>query len=119
MKKVLFLMVVLVAFTACKNEKEQAVAESLELEGDFIFFEDVAVLKGNAFIYGVTINDKARELAEQTAQVKVEDYDMVAVKIKGKVHPKPEDEEGWEEIVTIEEILFVDDKPVKEDIRIE
>ncbi|HZH68937.1 MAG TPA: hypothetical protein VFD80_00615 [Flavobacteriaceae bacterium] len=119
MKKALFLMVALMAITACKNEKEQTVAESQELEGDFIFFEDVAVLKGNTFIYGVTINDKARELAEQTAQVKAEDYDMVSVKIKGKVHPKPEDEEGWEEIVTIEEILFVDDKPVKEDIRIE
>lgn len=124
MKKTIFLLAALVVFISCKNtEKQETENEvenvSAEIKGDFIYFEDAAVLKGSNFIYGVEMNDKAKELAGQVEQYKTEEYDMISVIVKGQVNPKPEDKEGWEEVLTIEEIIFVDNKPAKEDVRIE
>lgn len=130
MKKIIFVLLSAVVFTACKNNDKsndtadtevvsETETESKRYQGDFIYFEDAAVLKGKSFIYGVKLNDKAKELAEQVAQYKEEDYDMVNVLVKGTVTPKPEGADGWDEILTIEEIVHVSTKPTKEDIRIE
>lgn|SRR5690554_6945770 len=132
MKKIIFVLLSVVVLTACKNNEKStenteetttnentSETEGKRYQGDFIYFEDAAVLKGKSFIYGVEQNKKAKELAEQVAQYKEEDYDMVNVLVKGTVAPKPEGAEGWDEILTIEEIIHVSTKPTKEDIRIE
>lgn len=127
MKKIIFVLVSLLVFAACKNNEKSnesadetvADVETARYEGDFIYFEDAAVLKGDSFIYGVELNDKSKELADQVAQYKTEDYDMVKVVVKGDVHPKAEGADGWDEILTIKEIVYVAKKPTKEDVRIE
>ncbi len=113
MNKFVILIFSVVVLFSCKNE------EIVELQADFIYFDDAAVLKGNDFIYGVKIDAKAKELAEKVEPAKNDEFDMVAVTIKGTISPKPEGEEGWEEIVTIKEIISVSNTASEADVRIE
>ncbi len=87
----------------CKNENKKN--DSNLIRGEFILIDDAAVIKGKDFIYGVVIDEKTRELAQQVAPLQREEYDMVPVVIKGIVKPNPE--QGWEEIVEIKEIIGV------------
>ena len=54
------------------------------------------------------------ELDKQVQQYKIETTDMVPVEIRGKIIPKPENEEGWPFRIEIKEILNVS-KPKPED----
>ena len=132
MKRTLLLLLVSVTIISCNNskketEKEGKVTASTENEkvktyrGEFIYTDDAAVLKGNNFIYGVTMNDKSKELADQVSKVVKDPYDMVPVIVGGIVTPNPkaETEEVWENIITIKEIYHVSDKPAKSSIKIE
>lgn len=121
MKKVIVLMsAFLLLFSACKNKEEQEVADDLqEIKAEFIFLDDAAVLKGHDFIYGVKIDDMARELASRVEPVKEEEYDMVPVVVLGVVEKNSETEEGWEHIVTIKEILRVSNRPSQPDVKLE
>jgi hypothetical protein len=65
-------------------------------------------------VYGVIIDEKMHELNAKVAQYKKEVTDMVPVEIRGKIVPKPEDEEGWPFRVEIKEILSVSE-PQPED----
>lgn len=106
-------------FTACKNSSKNGEAESeltseniTEIQAEFIYIQDAAVLKGQSFIYGVVLDEKAKELAEQVKSFKKDQYDMVPVVIKGLIKPNPV-KDGWKEIVEIQEILKV--LPVKKE----
>jgi hypothetical protein len=44
---------------------------------------------------------------------------MVPVAVKGSINRKPEGVEGWDEIITITEIVLVGNKPSKIDIKLE
>lgn len=133
MKKTFIYALVLVSLSlvACKNEtKEEKSTDQpalLESEfavysGEYFYSEDGAVLKGNSFIYAVTLDDMAKELANQIAPVKKEEYDMVPVVIKGQVEKNPALDKGqevWPEIITIKEIVSVGNAPAGADIKIE
>ena len=136
MKKTLFLVAVSLSAVlfSCKNTEEKAdtsendpkITEQSDsytmYRGEFIYLDDGAVLKGSNFIYGVVIDEKAKELADQVKPVKQDEFDMVAVIVKGVVSKNPdlpEVGEGWEEVITIKEILVVSDKPAEADIKIE
>ncbi|MBT8256533.1 MAG: hypothetical protein KJO23_08335 [Bacteroidia bacterium] len=138
MKKTLFLFVLAFAVTmvSCKNSEEKSEASENDpalteqadpgsfpmYQGEFIFLEEGAVLKGSNFIYGVVIDAKARQLAAQVEPVKKDAFDMVAVVVRGEVSKNPDVKnpgEGWEELITIKEILAVSDKPAEADIKIE
>ncbi len=127
MKKEVFVFAV-IAFVSCKNDKKTeektTAVENLEktekqsdgltlLKGEFIYYTSpkdtigAAVLQTHSEIYAVVINDKMRELNAQVQKYKTEDTDMVPVEIRGKITPKPEDEEGWDFRVEIKEILTV------------
>ena len=127
MKKVLFLFTV-IAFVSCKSDKKtedadasvedsQNVQESNDeltlLKGEFIYYtspEDetgAAVLQTTQDVYAVIIDDKMHELNELVKKYKTEDTDMVPVEIRGKIIPRPENEEGWDFRVEIVEILNV------------
>ena len=127
MKKIIITLFAVAAITvSCKNEedkssenksedkelKEQTSSEEALLRGEYIYTEEAAVLKGNDFIYGVELNDKAKELAEQVEAYKREDYDMVPVILKAKVKDNPSDE-GWEQIIEIKKIIKVSE-PISE-----
>ncbi|MDP5157450.1 MAG: hypothetical protein NWQ07_02585 [Flaviramulus sp.] len=128
MKKVFFIVSFLIASVSCKNEtkskqKEETISsESAEkqnnglthLKGEFIYYADAAVLQTNNEIYGVVIDEKMHELDEQVKPFKTEPTDMIIVEIKGKIIPKPENEEGWPLRVEIKEILSVS-KPLLKD----
>ena len=121
MKKVLFLFTVIV-FVSCKSDKKsedintssedsQKIEEQNDgltlLKGEFIYYADAAVLQTTQEVYAVVINKKMEELNELVQQYKNEITDMVPVEIKGKISPKPENEEGWPFRVEIVEILNV------------
>ena len=123
MKKV-FLLFAFIAFVGCKsdNKNEQPQDSNGEkapertekqsdgltlLKGDFIYYADAAVLQTHKEVYAVIINDKMHELNDQAKSYKEADTDMVPVEIRGKITPKPENEEGWPFRVEIVEILNI------------
>ncbi len=122
MKKTLLLLAI-IAFVGCKNdakseEKAPASENSTErtekqsdgltlLKGDFIYYGDAAVLQTHREVYAVIVDDKMHELNKLALEYKKEDTDMVPVEIRGKITPKPENEEGWPYRVAIKEILKV------------
>jgi hypothetical protein len=130
MKKILFVFVLSLAMTACKNSEEK-VPEMLSEEelaglpayrGEFIHTGEAAVLKGSNFIYGVVLDDMSEDLAKQVEKVKVDEYDMVGVLVKGVVSKNPaleRGEEGWPEVIAIKQIIQVDKKPAPADIKIQ
>lgn len=116
MKKFIAIAFLTIAFTACKNSEEK---EAQSYSGEFLYFADAAVLKGTNFIYGVTLDEMTQELAKQVEPVKKDQYDMVQVTVKGIVSKKEEGAEGWDEIITIKEIISVSNTPSEADIKIE
>ena len=124
MKKALILTFVFVAFISCKNdsktENKEEIIEAVEgktskqndgltlLVGEFVYYADAAVLQGaNNTMYAVVIDEKMHELDNMAKAYKKEPTDYVSVEIRGKVSPKPENEEGWPYRVEIKEILKV------------
>ncbi len=131
MKKMFLLIVLSIGIISCKNTEEKQ-ADSVETSvavdpsdadnnyrGDFLFMTDAAVLKGEDFIYGVTIDEMSKELAKQVESIKEDEFTMVPVFVKGIVKTKPIGADGWDEILTITEIMNVSLIPAKEDIKLE
>lgn len=116
MKERILTILLLVAFlfTACGNdtgddslevERVKTVEDSIPiLEGRFIYLADAAVLKGDDFIYGVTLDSLGLELAEIVKPYKKESFDMVPVKVRARILQNP-GQEGWDEFIEIREIL--------------
>ena len=119
MKKIIVLLCFIGVFASCKNDSKTADSEitevsvgGSEISAEFIYIQDAAVLKGQSFIYGVVLDDKAKELAEKVKSFKKDQYDMVPVVVNGIIKPNPVSD-GWKEIVEIKEIVKV--LPVKRD----
>ncbi|WP_339846718.1 hypothetical protein [uncultured Dokdonia sp.] len=109
MKKIVFLLIASLALVSCNQKStEDSSSTSYEvIEGEFIYLVDAAIIKGDSFIYGVALDDKMHELATIVKPLQRDEYDMVPVVIKGIINPKPINEEGWDFIVTIKEIVEV------------
>ena len=119
MKKIIVLLCFIGLFTSCKNDSKTTDSEitevsvgGSEISAEFIYIQDAAVLKGQSFIYGVVLDEKAKELAEKVKSFKKDQYDMVPVVIKGIVKPNPV-KDGWKEVVEIKDIVKV--LPVKKE----
>ncbi|QIE59619.1 hypothetical protein G5B37_08595 [Rasiella rasia] len=133
MKKLIALLTIMLVLVACKSENKEGQENTSDtsettvvteenanqFRGEFIYINDGAVLKGNSFIYGVAINDMAEELKKRVAPVKKDTYDMVPVIVKGTLANKEAGAEGWDEILTITEIVDVSKTPAEADIKIE
>ena len=125
-----YILLVLLAFTvfSCKNSEDKNVDASEEIsaeendwqtfKGDFVYGADAAVLQVGNSMYSVKINEKSEELARMVRPAKTTDFDMVLVTIKGTVAPKANDAEGWDNIITIKEIVSVSDTASPTDIKI-
>lgn len=123
MKKILLILITITAFMACKNEAKSEPQEAATdasqqrtekqsdgltlLKGEFIYYADAAVLQTHREMYAVIIDDKMHELDNMAKPFKKEVTDFVQVEIRGKITPKPENEEGWPYRVEIKEILNV------------
>ena len=133
MKKLAILCISLVLFTTCKEDTKTKVetkdAEAEDgrtakqsdgltlLKGDFIYYADAAVLQTHKEVYGVILDEKAKELNEKAQQYKSDATDMVTVAIRGEISEKIEGEEGWQYRVAIKEILTISKiDPEKNDI---
>ena len=122
----MILLVAILAFS-CKNveEKKEEVESPKRgttvertYRGEFIYTPEAAVLSGKSFIYGVKMNDVAKELAARVEAVKQDDYDIVPVAVQGEISKKSEGAEGWDEIITITQIISVSDTPIEADVKI-
>lgn len=116
-------------FFSCKSdkkseEKKEAIkveTKALQkgyttLDGEFIHVDTAAVLKVNNKLYGVMMNDMAKEAIQKTNAIKTDDYDVINVTIKAEISPNPE--EGWEEIVTIKSLDNVYKPQLKEETKV-
>ena len=116
MKK-LFILIALFSFLiSCQNEERKDLVEQPEeaklvdsipvLVGEFVYGADAAVLRGEDFVYGVELDSMSQVLANMVQPYKAEAFDMVTVKIKGKIKPNVA-REGWEEVIEIREIIEI------------
>ncbi len=131
MKKIVVLFVLTLAIISCKNDSKKEETSTTDtpafttsdnyqtIKGEFIYLADAAVLKGGTFIYGVKIDEKMHELQAKVSPLKRDEFDMVPVTIKAEINPKPEGTEGWDEIVTIKEIIEVSSPTGEEPLKIE
>lgn len=130
MKKFAAILIVALSLLSCKNvekktdrvESSVSTVENKKVErtfsGEFIHTPDASVFSGSSFIYGVMMNEVAQELAKRVDAVKKDDSDFVPVTVKGEISRKPEGTEGWDEIITITQIISVSDTPKEADVKI-
>tara|TARA_R110002012_G_scaffold312248_1_gene522550 strand:- start:104380 stop:104811 length:432 start_codon:yes stop_codon:yes gene_type:complete len=127
MKKLTILLMISIVFMSCKNdsktEETTTETEAIDMDspnrtskqndgltllnGEFVYYENAAVLQTHREVYGVVLDDKMMELNNMAEAYKKEPTDYATVSIRGKVVPKPENEEGWPFRVEIKEILSV------------
>lgn len=128
MKKFFLIILLSVAFFSCKNSDKKNVKDELMTEttenlqtfkGDFINSDGAIVLMGSNFIYGVKQNEVSEALSNQVSAVKNNDYDMVGVMVKGIISKNTATDSDWEELITIKEIVKVNDTPSEVDIKLE
>lgn len=128
MKKIFLLVLLSAAIFSCKNSEEKNTSEEMTsgsteniqtFKGDFIDSDGALVLMGSNFIYGVKRNNVSEDLSKQVAAVKNNDFDMVGVVVKGTVSENTNTDSEWDELITIKEIVKVDDTPSEVDIKLE
>ena len=101
-----FAMTVLGCKNNSKNNNETTVNTEI-ISGNYIFFDDAAVLQNDVEIYGVFLNDVVKELNKKAALLKTNETDMVNVKVKGIVSTKDDPKILWEKKLEIIEIINV------------
>ncbi|MEE2773100.1 MAG: hypothetical protein VX712_12875 [Bacteroidota bacterium] len=116
MKKIFGLLLSLMMLVACQDDgrkelmrqpKQEKLPDSIQvLKGDFVYGADAAVIRGENFVYGVTLDSMSKKLAEEIAPLKSDDFEMVPVTVKAKIVPNPE-QEGWKEVIEIQQILEI------------
>ena len=111
----LILFVFVISVLGCKNNSKnsnETIDESKIITGNYIYFEDAAVLQNDIEIYGVILNDLAKELNEKAAPLKTNNTDMVHVKVRGTISTKEDPKILWEKKLEIIEIISI--SPAKE-----
>ena len=116
MKKLFGLLIVSLVFLSCQDDERrelmdqpttEKVPDSIQiLKGDFVYVADAAVIRGESFVYGVTLDSMSKILADKVELLKTDDFEMIPVTVKAKIVPNPE-QEGWEEVIEIKEIIEV------------
>jgi len=116
MKKLFGLLILSLILFSCQDEErkelmDQPLAEKVPdsiqvLEGEFVYGADGAVMRGESFVYGVTLDSMSKVLSEKIAPLKSDDFEMVPVKVKAKILPNPK-REGWDEMIEIREIIEI------------
>ena len=77
------------------------------ITGNYIFFKDAAVLQNDVQIYGVILNDLAKELNEKAAPLKTNETDMVSVEVRGIISTKENPKILWANKLEIVEIISI------------
>ena len=93
--------ITLLLFVAACTTQPKSEVESVT--GEFLFYDNAAVLNTGSEIYGVVVDDKLHELHAQALTVQKDSFDMVQVFIKGVIS-KNQNEEGWPQVIKVKEI---------------
>ena len=80
------------------------------LSGDYVFYDNAAVLQTNKSVYGIVINEKVNELNQKLSSIKKDEFDFIPVILKGRLENKSKDEEGWSVKLEITEIVEIINK---------
>jgi hypothetical protein len=103
MKKLLVFFLI-TSVLSCKNTNDDGPST---IKGNYIFFEDAAVLQSENQIYGVFLNAKAKELNKKAAPLKARETDMINVEVSGIISTKKDPKILWENKIEIIEIIAV------------
>ncbi|MDX1543041.1 MAG: hypothetical protein R3214_03770 [Christiangramia sp.] len=116
MKRLLGVLLLTLVFFSCQNEERKELMEQPEAEkvpdsiqvltGEIVYGTNAAVIRGEDFVYGVTMDSLSKILAGKVAPLKSDDFDMIPVTVKAKILPNPE-QGGWDEVIEIREIIEV------------
>tara|TARA_B110000483_G_scaffold13087_1_gene14875 strand:+ start:988 stop:1344 length:357 start_codon:yes stop_codon:yes gene_type:complete len=103
MKRILVFLLI-TSVLSCKNSSPEGLTT---IKGNYIYFEDAAVLQNENEIYGVFLNAKALELNEKAASFKTSSTDVIAVEITGIITTKKDPKILWENKLEIINIIAV------------
>jgi len=109
MRKII-LLVFAMTVLGCKNNSKnnnETIDNTEIISGNYIFFDDAAVLQNDVEIYGVILNDVVKELNKKAALLKTSETDMVSLEVKGIVSTKDDPKILWEKKLEIIEIINV------------
>jgi len=109
MRKII-LLVFAMTVLGCKNNSKNnnETNDNTEIiSGNYIFFDDAAVLQNDVEIYGVILNDLVKELNKKAALLKTSETDMVSLEVRGIVSTKDDPKILWEKKLEIIEIINV------------
>tara|TARA_B110000093_G_C12734159_1_gene311566 strand:+ start:274 stop:648 length:375 start_codon:yes stop_codon:yes gene_type:complete len=109
MKKLL-IFVFVISVLGCKNNSKnssETTDDTTIITGNYIYFEDAAVLQNDVEIYGVFLNDLAKELNEKAATLKTNETDMVRVEVRGIISAKEDPKILWDKKLEIVEIISI------------
>lgn len=124
MKNKLIIISCFLVFLSCKSDKkEKAVHKDLQkketltqamtLNGNFIYYDNAAVLQTRSEIYGVIVDSMLHVLDKQSKPYKKEDTDMVPVTVRAKLSNK-KDKTEWAKKIEILEVVKIS-KPEAKD----
>ena len=105
MKKIVLYLLIALSF-ACKKRTENFTV----IEGNYIFFDDAAVLQTSNEIYGVYLNNKTFELNEKLKELNLEQSDEIITKLKGIISTEKHEKILWEKKIEIIEIIEISTK---------
>ena len=100
MKKNLQFIILLLFVAACTTQPK---SKAENITGEFLFYDNNAVLNTGSEIYGVVVDDKLHKLHAQVAPIQKDSFDMLQVYIKGVISKNP-NAEGWPEVITIKDM---------------
>ena len=119
MKKYRILILIALFSFSCDKKQNKVVSNEvfetknndlIILSGDYVFYNNAAVLQTNKNVYGIVINEKVNELNQRLTSIKKDEFDFIPVILKGKLQNKKEDEEGWSVKLEITEIVEIINK---------
>lgn len=106
---------------SCKTDKKQTESNQevtkdrtdneLTLNGNFIYYDNAAVLQTREEIYGVIVDSMLLVLDNQANAFKKEATDMIAVKVRAKLSDKKDNTEWKKKIEILEVIEVLEPKP--------
>lgn len=131
-----YLILLLVLFLACKSEEKTENKDnknnSIEsnsakkqiskdaprtISGEFIYSDEAAVIKRRNTMYGVVMNDKAKNLLNQAQGISEDPYATFNVTVTAKIEDN--EGEGWEKLLNIQKIIKVEKSENSESLRLE
>jgi hypothetical protein len=115
MKKLIFILGILMAMVSCDNEQqaepkpiaEPTAEDSIQnYQGTFITVGRSAVLKGNQFVYEVKMDSMAEFVKDSFKNYELIDSNLIPIEVKGKVTNNLRST-GYSQIIEIKEIVEI------------